>query len=344
MRGISKKTIVFLALIVVFGMLVSACGGSQDAKEQSKTGEQAAEKVNFPEKEITLMVPWSAGGSTDFVGRTLANIASKYLPEPVIVVNREGANGIIGFSELANTKPDGYTIAVGATGVFTTSPLTQEGVAYKMEDFEFLVGFTEAPIVISVPGDSPYNTLEELFAASKEDGLVIRYANSGMGGIPQTCMAHLFNLAGVKSQPIPFSGNGPALTAALGGTANCDAVATHPSEIVEHVKTGKIRPLAISSLERMPLLPDLPTMKELGYDVNISVRNFAVAPKGLPEDVKKVLTDSLTKTVNDPDFKKAVEDACYIYDPMTGQEVEDYLNDLYPIVKGIIESNPKTTK
>lgn len=332
----SKKCLILLAMVLIVSMVIAGCGETQSAGEQ--------EKIEYPQKEVTFICPWPAGGGSDLIVRSMANTLADYFPEPFVPVNREGANGIVATSELANAKPDGYTISLGATGVFTTSPLTQEGVTYKMDDFDFLIGLTNEPIVLSLPADSPYKTLEELFKASKEKNFAIRYANSGQGGVPQVTMAYLFNLAEAKTQSIPYSGGPAAITAALGGTANCDVVSSHIADVLEHAKAGTLRPIAISSSERAALLPDMPTLKELGYDVDMGVRKFIVAPKGMPEDVKSTLVDALTKAANEPKFKEAMESGGLIYDVMTGQEVEDYLNEQYPIMKEIIENTPTTKK
>lgn len=185
-----------------------------------------------------------------------------------------------------------------------------------------------------------YKTLEDLIKTAKEKNVVIRYSNSGMGGIPQLSAAYLFQLAGVKSQPVPFSGGAPALAAILGG--HVEAAVSHPGEALPHIKAGKLRPLAISSTQRFPDLPDVPTMKEKGFEIDMGVKKFIFVPKGVPEEVKKVLTEALQKAAADPEFKKAMADINLMLEPMTGKEVVDYFNKQAPIMKKLIESMPKT--
>ena len=318
----NKKLIFFAGALLMLTLVVSACGGKQ-----------------YPEKEVTFVCPWSPGGSSDLIVRTMSKIASKDFPKPFVVVNRDGANGMIATTELSKTKPDGYTISLGTTGLFTTTPITQKNVTYKMEQFDFLVGLTNEPIVISVPAGSPYKTLDDLIRDAKEKNFTIRYANSGIGGVPQLALAYLFQLSGVKSEPIPFKGSAPAITAALGN--HVEALACHPGEVLPHAKAGKLVPLAISSLQRFSALPDVPTMKEKGYDVDLGVKKFIFAPKGMPDDAKKLLVEKLTKAANDPEFQKTMTDAGLMVDILNGKQLEDYIKTQYPIMKKLIESMSK---
>ncbi len=293
----------------------------------------------FPEKEITLICPWPPGGSSDMLSRAIAQAMKSSLPKPVVVVNRDGANGMIATAETVRTKPDGYTLTQGASGLFLTQPFVQKKLEYRQDDFDFLIGLTNEPILLTVNAGSPYQTLEEMIKGFKEKNQVVRYSNSGMGGFPQLCPAYLFNLAGVKSQPIPFKGGAPALAAILGG--HVDACASHPGEAFPHIKAGKLRALAVSSLKRFPALPDVPTLKEKGYDIDMGVKKFIFAPKGLPEDARKTLVESLQKASEDPGFKKTMADIHLMLEPMTGQEVVAYFNAQAPIMKKLIEDISK---
>lgn len=337
MLRLPKKLILLFAILVTAMLAITACGQKQQAgQDKGGTGTSA----KYPEKEITLICPWPPGGSSDLLSRAIAQAASKNLPKPMVVVNRDGANGMIATKELTKAKPDGYTITQGASGLFLTQPFTQKNIGYKQDDFDFLIGLTNEPILLTVNANSPYKTLDDLIKAAKEKNLVIRYSNSGMGGIPQLCLAYLFQLAGVKAQPVPFNGGAPALAALMG--EHVDVAASHPGEAIPHIKAGKLRPLVISSSQRFPDLPDVPTMKEKGYDIDMGVKKFIFAPKGLPDDVKKILIDALQKAANDPDFKKAMTDINLMLEPMTGQQVNDYFNTQAPIMKKLIESMPQT--
>ncbi len=296
----------------------------------------------FPEKAITLICPWPPGGSSDLIVRTVAKIASKYIPKAVVVVNRAGANGVVATTENVRTTPDGYTILIGTSGLFTATPLSQKNLGYKQEDFEFLVGMTNEPMIFTVPVTAPYKNLNELIKTAKEKGLTIRYSNSGLGGIPQLCGAQLFKYAGVKSQAVPFKGGGPSVTAILGG--HVDVGVSHPGEALSFIQAGKLRGLGISSLQRFSGLSDVPTLKERGYDIDIGVKKYIFCPKGLPGDVRKYLVDNLTKIIHEEEFKKTMTNTAILFEPLTGKEVADYLNAQYPIMKKLIEEMAKTEK
>jgi tripartite-type tricarboxylate transporter receptor subunit TctC len=296
----------------------------------------------FPEKPITLICPWPPGGSSDLIVRTIAKLAPKYFPKPVVVINRAGANGVVATTENVRTSADGYTILIGTSGLFTATPLSQKNLGYKQDDFEFLAGMTNEPMIFTVPTSAPYKSLNELIKTAKEKDLVIRYSNSGLGGIPQLCAAQLFRLARVKSQPVPFKGGGPAVTAILG--AHVDVGVSHPGEALPHIQAGKLRGLGISSLRRFPGLPDVPTLAERGYDIDIGVKKYIFAPKGLPNDVRKYLADNLGKIIREEEFRTTMTNMAILYEPMTGKEVVDYLNGQYPIMKKLIEETSALEK
>jgi tripartite-type tricarboxylate transporter receptor subunit TctC len=293
----------------------------------------------FPAKEISFICPWPPGGSSDLLVRAIAQSANKILPKPLVVVNQDGANGIVATTRAAKATADGYTLVQGASGLFLTQPYVQKSLGYKQDDFDFLIGFTNEPILLSVHSSSPYATLEKLLDGAKKDDKVISYGNSGMGGFPQLALAHLFQLAGVKSQPVPFKGSAPAVTAILGG--HVDALASHPGEALPHIKAGTLRPLAVSSPTRFPDLPNVPTMKEKGFNIDMGVRKFIFAPKGLPKEIRATLVEVLQKVLKDPSFLKSMADINLMVDPMTGKQVLEYLNTQGPIMKKLLEEMPK---
>ncbi len=293
----------------------------------------------FPEKEITLICPWPAGGSSDLITRSISQAMGKHLPKATIVVNRDGANGVIATTETRTAKADGYTLIQGTTGLFTIQPLTQKNLGYKMEDFDFLIGLTNEPILLLVHADSPYKTVEDLIQDAKKENKIIRFSNSGLIGLPSMAGSYFFQKAGVKSQPIPFKGGAPALTAILG--KHVDAHVNHPGDCMPHIKSGALRPLVISAPQRFFSLPDVPTMKEKGYDIDIGVRKFIFAPKGIPADVQKLLAASLQKASEEASFKKAMADAYLMLEPMTGDQVRKHLLDTLPVVQKLMDEMPK---
>jgi tripartite-type tricarboxylate transporter receptor subunit TctC len=302
-------------------------------------GLAAATQAAYPEKEITIVCPWPPGGSSDLISRSVAQYLKKHVGKTVVVMNRDGANGVIATTENRTTRPDGYTLLQGTNGLFVTQPLTQANLAYKMDDFEFLIGLTNEPILLLVPAESPYKSIDDLVKTAKAEKKVIRFGNSGTGGIPALCGAYFFGNAGVKFQPIPFKGGAPVLTAILG--KHVDAGVVHPGEAIPHIKAGTMRPLVISSPRRFEGLPDVPTMKEKGFDIDLAVRKYIFAPKGLPDTVKKVLLPALEKTVKEEGFLKTMADANLMVEIMTGDQVRQSMLKTIPVVKKLLEEMPK---
>ena len=325
-----KSLVVGIMTVFLAVCLLAGCGG--DSKP-------AATQTKYPEKDITLICPWSPGGSSDLLTRAIAQSANKILGKPMVVMNRDGANGIVATTDLAKAKPDGYTISLGVSGLFTNQPHVNKNLGFKQDDFDFLIGFTNEPILLTVNADSPYKTLEELLKDAKEKDMVIRFSNSGTGGFPQLCLTYLFQLAGVKAQAVPFKGGAPALTALLGG--HVEAAASHPGEAIPHIKAGKLRPLAISSENRFDALKDVPTLKEKGFAINMGVKKYIFAPKGLPKDVRDKLIDTFKKVHADPEFKKYLESINLMVDPMTDKQIVDFFNEQSPVMKKLLEEMPK---
>lgn len=320
-----SKTILFVCFATAVTLLISACGSAvkNDAKQKPK----------YPEKEITIIVPWSAGGSSDLLARALARAANKTLEKPIIVVNRDGAGGGIATSEVARSKPDGYTAAIGASGLFTTQPFLKK-VDYQISDFDFLIGISNEPVLLTVPADSPDKTLGDFIQRAKAGGKVVKYGNSGIGTVPHLCLAYFFQLSGVNAQPVPYKSNAPALAALMGG--HLDVSAAHPGEAIPQIKAGKIRALAISSTKRFDALPDVPTMQEMGYKVDMGVKKFVMAPKGMPANIRMTLSRAFEKASADPEFVKAMKDMYLALDPMDGIQVNEYLNKEAPLMKKLI--------
>ena len=323
----------FLCVLVAATLLVSACGTSKINDTKQSTS------IRYPEKEITLVCPWSAGGSSDLLARALAQSANKKMEKPIIVVNRDGAGGGIATLEVGQAKPDGYTIAVGASGLFTTQPFLKK-VNYKIDDFDFLIGISDEPVLLTVRADSPDKNLEDLFQRAKSEKLVIKYGNSGIGTVPHLNLAYLFQMANIQSQPVPFKSNTQALASLMGG--HIDVSAAHPGEAIPQIKAGKIRALAISSAKRFASLPDVPTMMEKGYQIDMGVRKFIMVPKGMPTDIKVALTQILERSVADPEFVKAMSDIYLILEPMKGTEVVEYLKKEAPIMQRLLSNMQKS--
>jgi len=240
--------------------------------------------VKYPIKPIKFICPWAAGGSSDTTLRAFASIAKDYFGQPLVVVNRAGAGGTIATTEVKGAKPDGYTIMLDAVGVFTTQPKTRE-VSYSLDDFQTVIGLSYEPIVLAVHSNSGYKSLDDLKSAKKN----IKYGSSGTGSLPHLAQAAFFKKAGIEATNIPYKGGAPAITALLG--RHVDTVAAHPGELLPYVRSGDLLMLGVFSPERYNLIPDVPTFKEQGYDLDFSVWKFILTPKGVDPEIVKILHD-----------------------------------------------------
>ncbi len=260
--------------------------------------------ADFPTKEVQIIIPWAAGGATDLIFRALAATTGKYLGKAVIVVNRPGGAGAVGYTEAAQAKPDGYTLASAIT------PLTilthQVKTAFNYKSFEPVINVVRDPGMFLVRSDSPWKSLKEFLDYAKKNPDMITVGNSGAGGGVHLIALAFEKMAGVKFNHIPFAGGGPSVTGLLGGHIN--AVTVSPPEGIEHVKAGKLRIIALFAEKRFELFPDVPTVKEQGVDFVMGQWRGLAAPKGTPPDVIKKLHDAFKKGMEDPVFVKNAKD------------------------------------
>jgi tripartite-type tricarboxylate transporter receptor subunit TctC len=268
----------------------------------------AARAQQYPSKPITMIVPFPPGGVADIVGRPLAAQMEKSLKQPVVVTNRTGAGGAVGMAAVAKSAPDGYTILMGLSSIsiFPVSDrIMGRTPAYEMKDFAPIALITADPTVLVVSADSPWNTLQEFVASAKAYPGKINYSSSGVYGTLHVAMEIFANAAGIKLFHVPYQGGGPAVTALLGGQVH--ALASGPAAAIGQIKGGKMRALASWSTERLPLLPEIPTFKELGYDAEFYIWSGVFAPAATPSPVLDRLRIVVRDAATSADFKSAME-------------------------------------
>ena len=260
--------------------------------------------ADFPTKEVQIIIPYAPGGATDLVFRALAASTSKYLGKAVVVVNKAGGAGAVGFTEAAQARPDGYTVVTAIT------PLTilphQVKTAFTYKDFEPIINVVDDPAMFQVRADSPWKTLQEFLDYAKKNPGMITVGNSGAGGGVHLIALAFEKAAGVKFNHIPFAGGGPSVTALLGG--HIHAVSVSPPEGIAHVKAGKLRIIALFSAKRMEAFPNVPVVREQGVNFVMGQWRGLAAPKGTPADVIKKLHDAFKQGMEDPAFVKNAED------------------------------------
>jgi len=262
----------------------------------------------YPARAITMVVPFPPGGVADIVGRPLAAMMEKSLKHPVVIVNRTGAGGALGMREVAKAAPDGYTILMGLSSI-SIFPVSErvngKQPSYELKDFAPIALVTADPTVLVVRADSPYKTVKDFVEAAKAKPGKINYSSSGVYGTLHVAMEMFANAAGVQLFHVPYGGGGPAITALLGGQV--EASAQGPAAAIGQIRGGKMRALAGWGTERLKLLPDLPTFKELGYDVEFYIWSGVFAPAATPGPVVSKLREAVKAAATSEDFKHAME-------------------------------------
>ena len=263
----------------------------------------------YPSRAVTMIVPFPPGGVADIVGRPLASMMDKTMKHPVVVVNRTGAGGALGMREVARAAPDGYTILMGLSSI-SIFPVSErvngKQPAYELKDFAPIALVTADPTVLVVRADSPYKSVKDFVAAAKANPGKINYSSSGVCGTLHVAMEIFANAAGIKLFHVPYGGGGPAVTALLGGQV--EASAQGPAAAIGQIKAGKMRALAGWGTERLKLLPDLPTFKELGYqDVEFYIWSGVFAPASTPAPVQAKLREAVKAAATSEEFKNVME-------------------------------------
>ena len=258
----------------------------------------------WPDKTITLVVPFPAGGATDALARTLTPKLQEKLKQNVIVDNKAGATGTIGAGLVKRAPADGYTLLVTSLGPLVIAPYLLAKVPYEAsKDFDYLTVAVQAPNVLVVPASSPYKTMAELIAAEKANPGKLTFASAGTG-TSDHLSAELFWLqSGTSGLHVPYKGAAPAITDLLGGQV--DAAFQNINNVLPHITAGKLRVLAIAAPKRSPLLPNVPTLTESGVkDADATSWQGVVAPKGLPPAVKAQIHAALMDALADPAVKQ----------------------------------------
>ncbi len=262
-----------------------------------------AHAADYPAHTIELIVPFNAGGGTDALARAFADAARKHLPQPIVVNNKPGASGVIGWSDVVNSKPDGYKVAV-MTVELTILPhlgLSKFGV----EEFTPIARLNFDPAAITVKADAPWNTVEEFIAAAKKSNGEMKMGNAGNGSIWHMAAASVEDKTGAKFSHIPYPGAAPAVLSLLGG--HIDAVAVSPAEVAPHLATGKLKMLGVMADQRLKAFDKIPTLKERGIDVSIGAwRGLGVA-RNTPKEIVDVLKVATAATMAEPQMREAMD-------------------------------------
>src|SRR3954468_12181512 len=263
---------------------------------------------DYPTRPITMVNPFPPGGVVDVVGRPLAAIMEKSLKQPVIMVGKPGAGGAVGFAYAAKAPADGYTILMGLSSIsiFPVSDrINGKTPPYELKEFAPIALVTADPTVLVVRTDGPYKTIKDFVDAAKANPGKINYSSSGVYGTLHVAMEIFANAAGIQLFHVPYQGGGPAVTALLAGQV--EASAQGPAAVIGQVKAGKMRALASWGTQRLKLLPDIPTFKELGYDAEFYIWSGVFAPAATPAPIVNRLRAAVKDAANAEEFRGAME-------------------------------------
>jgi tripartite-type tricarboxylate transporter receptor subunit TctC len=263
--------------------------------------------AQFPERPVTMIVPFPPGGVADTVARPVAEAMGAALKQPVIIENKAGAGGAIGMAQVAKSKPDGYTVLLALSSLVVlpeADKILGRAPSFQVGDLKPLARITADPTVLAVRADSPWKTYQEFIAAAKAAPGKLNFGSSGNYGTMHIPMAMLMLGTDVKMTHIPYTGAGPAIVGLLGGQV--DALSTGPATIVQHVQAGKIRALAHWGEGRLAALPDVPSLKELGVPIDYAQWSGVFVPAETPEPVLARLREAARAAGNDPKVREVL--------------------------------------
>lgn len=259
-----------------------------------------AQGPNFPTKPVELVVPYPAGGGTDVLGRAFALAAVKHLPQPLIVINKPGAAGAIGWADVLNGKEPGYKVALLATDLMTQPNMGLTKITYQ--DFTPIARLNYDPAAITVRADAPWKTVEEFVAAAKKGNFSV--GNGGNGSTWHLAAAAIEDKTGAKFNHIPFAGANPAALSLLGG--HIEAITVSAAEVFPHVAAGKLKILGVMSDQRIKGFENVPTLKERGLDIQVGTWRGLAVPKNTPPEIVAALRAMTAKTVEEQSLRDAL--------------------------------------
>ncbi|RWA49919.1 LacI family transcriptional regulator [Cupriavidus sp. UYMSc13B] len=264
---------------------------------------------DWPQRPVSVVVPFPPGGSSDAIARMLTVPLNEKLGQPFVIDNRPGATGAIGATFVKRAPADGYTMMVASIGVYAVNPFLQKNLAYDpAKDFDLLTVAVRAPNVLVANPRFPANTLQELVAYMKKNPGKVSFASSGAGSSDHLTAALFWQKSATDGLHVPYKGGGPAISDLLAGQV--DVSFQNVNAVLQHIRAGKLKAMAVTSDKRSPVLPNVPTMAEAGIkDVEVYSWQGVAAPRGLPPAIKSRLHGALVSSLNDPKMRQTLSES-----------------------------------
>lgn len=306
------------------------------------SGAATAASPSWPQKPVSVVVPFPAGGSTDTIARMLAGPLNEKLGQPFVVDNRPGATGAIGATFVKRAPADGYTMMVASIGVYAVNPFLQKNLSYDpARDFDLLTVAVRAPNVLVANPNFPARTVQELVSYMKKNPGKVAFATSGAGSSDHLTAALFWQKSGTEGLHVPYKGGAPAISDLLAGQV--DVSFQNINAVLQHIRSGKLRALAVTSDKRAAVLPNVPTMAEGGVkDVEVYSWQGVAAPRGLPADVKSRLHGALVGALNEPKMRDKLAESGFEVVANTPEQFAQFENQELRRWKTVIEQGKIT--
>lgn len=298
------------------------------------TAMPVAAEDNFPTRAITIIVPYGPGGTTDLVGRALAESMSKQLKQPVVIENKPGAAGSMGVLDMMNTKPDGYRLTLTPVGIFR-QPYIQPTRYDPIKDVTYIASFLTYDFAVTVPTESPIKDMKGLLETAKAKPGSVTFSTPGKFTGNQVVLAALGKQQGAEFTHVPYKGDAEAISALLGGHTD---VAVVTNSVLPHLRSGTVRVLATADAERNTAFGDVPTMRELGYDVYVPSPLGLGGPAGLPQPIVNKLDEAVKNALEDENVKRVMETLAVRTYYLDNQQYTDFAKKNFEAEKAIMSN------